>query len=66
MALRTAPPKDVNRLRSMIYNNFWYTNFLADCPGVMEFQYDLLWRADASERAADLAEVFGHRPCRGS
>ena len=30
----------------MIYNNFWYTNFLGDEPGVMEFQFDLVWRGD--------------------
>ena len=37
----------------MIYNNFWYTNFLGDEPGVMEFQFDLAWRPDR-----------GRRPCR--
>ena len=62
MALRTAPPKDVHRLRSMIYNNFWYTNFLADCPGVMEFQYDLVWRPDAGEPAGEIAEALTSPP----
>lgn len=29
---------------AMIFNNFWYTDFQGDSPGVMEFQFDLLWR----------------------
>jgi alpha-mannosidase len=38
------PPARTGRLQAMVYNNFWYTNFLGDEPGVMEFQFDLLWQ----------------------
>jgi hypothetical protein len=44
LALRKLPPPDVHRLRAMLLNSFWYTNFLADEPGIMEFQFDLVWR----------------------
>lgn len=57
LAKLTSPPARTGLLCSMVYNNLWYTNFVGDCPGVMEFQYDLAWRheldaADA-ERMAD-------------
>jgi hypothetical protein len=29
---------------AILYDNFWYTNFQGDSPGVMEFQFDLVWR----------------------
>jgi len=56
------PPSRSGRLLAMIYNNFWYTNFLGDEPGVMEFQFDLIWRADASGGPADLAEALTSEP----
>lgn len=40
----TAPPKRTGRVLAIVYDNFWYTNFQGDQPGVMEFQFDLLWR----------------------
>ena len=42
--LRKAPARTA-LLMAMLYNNFWYTNFQGDSPGVMEFQFDLIWRA---------------------
>ena len=53
LARLTSPPPRTGRLLAMVYNNFWYTNFVADSPGVMEFQFDLVWR----ERIADDAEA---------
>jgi hypothetical protein len=56
----TAPPPRSGRVVSILYDNFWYTNFQGDSPGVMEFQYDLIWRqslngdADAAQLAAGL------------
>ena len=41
-------PPDPNRISAMVFNNFWYTNFVADQHGVMEFQFDLAWRPPAS------------------
>ena len=43
LAFRSSPPEDVNRLQVMLFNNFWYTNFVGDSHGVMEFQFDLAW-----------------------
>lgn len=59
LAFRDFPPKDVHRLRAMLFNNFWYTNFVGDSHGIMEFQFDLVWtspsNSDAEERASALA-----------
>ncbi|MBM3861856.1 MAG: hypothetical protein FJ395_19715 [Verrucomicrobia bacterium] len=41
---RQTPPKHPERLLAMIFNNFWFTNWVADEHGVMEFQFDLVWR----------------------
>lgn len=62
LARRQRAPRDVHRLRAMLLNNFWYTNFLADEPGIMEFQFDLVWRADSGSRSADLAEALAGEP----
>ncbi|MBN2507205.1 MAG: hypothetical protein JXQ71_10965 [Verrucomicrobia bacterium] len=56
-----SPPPHTGRLVSIVYDNFWYTNFQGDSPGVMEFQYDLLWRDDLDPRgpeAESLAEAL--------
>jgi alpha-mannosidase len=62
LARRDRPPRRSGRLLAMIYNNFWYTNFLGDEPGVMEFQFDLVWRGDNSGDAAALAEALMSEP----
>ena len=62
LALRQAPPKDVHRLRAMLFNNFWYTNFVADEHGIMEFQFDLIWQKEANGPAPDLAEALAMDP----
>lgn len=55
------PPARTGRLMAIVYDNFWYTNFQGDSPGVMEFQFDLVWRprlegdADAEKLADALA-----------
>jgi hypothetical protein len=60
LALRQAPPKDVHRLLAMIFNNFWYTNFVADSHGIMEFQFDLVWleKAEGAAQITDLAQAL--------
>ena len=35
---------DTSRILSNVFNNFWYTNFVGNEHGAMEFQYDLAWR----------------------
>jgi hypothetical protein len=62
LARLTNPPPRTGRLLAMIYNNFWYTNFLGDEPGVMEFQFDLVWQPTASGDAAALAESLTTEP----
>jgi hypothetical protein len=58
LALRQLPPADPHRLRAMVYNNFWYTNFAADEHGIMEFQFDLVWQVQSKDPAQDLAEAL--------
>ena len=43
-ARRQTAPDNANRVLAMLFNNFWYTNFAGDEHGVMEFQFDLVWR----------------------
>jgi hypothetical protein len=62
LALRNAPPKDAHRLMAMLFNNFWYTNFVADEHGIMEFQFDLVWRDKIEGSAADIAGVLESEP----
>jgi hypothetical protein len=62
LARQTAPPDDVYRLRAMLLNNFWYTNFLADEPVVMEFQFDLVWRENPNQPPDALAEALVTEP----
>jgi hypothetical protein len=59
--LAKAPPR-TGRVMAMIYNNFWYTNFVGDEPGVMEFQFDLLWQPTPTAEAAALAESLTTEP----
>jgi hypothetical protein len=59
--LTNLPPR-TGRLLAMIYNSFWYTNFLGDEPGVMEFQFDLIWQRDATGDASALAESLTTEP----
>lgn len=58
------PPARTGRLMAMVYNNFWYTNFQGDQPGVMEFQFDLVWRRnlDGESAGAALAEALVTEP----
>lgn len=62
LSLRQSPPKDPNRLMAMIFNNFWYTNFVADEHGIMEYQFDLIWRQNTESRVPDLAEALETEP----
>ena len=60
LARLAVPPPRTGRVLAMVYNNFWYTNFVGDSPGVMEFQFDLTWQpgprgdADAEVQAESL------------
>jgi len=60
----TAPPSRTGRMLAIAYDNFWYTNFQGDSPGVMEFQFDLAWREQLAGDAAveALAETLVCEP----
>jgi len=60
----TSPPARTGRVLAIVYDNFWYTNFQGDSPGVMEFQFDLAWRAElgGDAGAEALAEALVAEP----
>ncbi|MHB1307896.1 MAG: glycoside hydrolase family 38 N-terminal domain-containing protein [Limisphaerales bacterium] len=60
----TSPPPRPGRMLAIVYDNFWYTNFQGDSPGVMEFQFDLAWNpAIANDREAEaLAQALATEP----
>jgi len=63
LARRTDPPKDMHRVLAMVFNNYWYTNFVGDSHGVMEFQFDLCWREKMDgARVAEAAETLVAEP----
>ncbi len=57
-------PRDTHRILAMVFNNLWFTNFVADSHGVMEFQFDAAWKktfqGDGSAR--ELAESLWAEP----
>jgi hypothetical protein len=55
LARRQDAPGDAHRLLAMVFNSFWYTNFVGDSHGAMEFQFDLAWR----EKVGGPAEADG-------
>jgi hypothetical protein len=61
---RQTRPAHPERLLAMLFNNFWYTNFVADEHGVMEFQFDLVWRKQLPSAAAagELADALVSEP----
>lgn len=60
----TSPPAHSGRVLAIVYDNVWYTNFQGDSPGVMEFQFDLVWREQigSDTEAASLAETLMSDP----
>jgi hypothetical protein len=62
LAMRQTPPKDAHLLLAMVFNNFWYTNFVADEHGIMEFQFDLIWQPNSEGSAQDLADALVTEP----
>jgi hypothetical protein len=49
---------------AIVYDNCWYTNFVGDSPGVMEFQFDLAWQPSLAgdQAAAVLADTLVGEP----
>ena len=64
LARRKDAPRETHRVLAMIFDNRWFTNFVADSHGVMEFQFDLAWRPAASApiSAENLADLLVGEP----
>jgi len=63
LARRTTPPEQVNRIQAMVFNNVWFTNFVADSHGAFEFQFDIAWQPrHAAQDARDLADTMLSEP----
>jgi hypothetical protein len=63
LAKRTDVPRNANRIFAMVFNNLWYTNFVGDSHGVMEFQFEMAWRKRLDGTAVgDLAELLVAEP----
>jgi hypothetical protein len=63
-AHRAEPPSETGRVLAMVFDNCWYTNFVADSHGPMEFRFDLAWSKDAhsAEKAAEAAQTLVAEP----
>ena len=62
LAFLSTPPPDVHRLQAMLFNNFWYTNFVGDSHGIMSFQFDLVWAPQHELPPADMAAALASEP----
>ncbi len=63
LSKRVTAPENPGRVMAMIFNNFWYTNFPGNSHGVMEFQFDLLWKQPSDTgRAAQMAAAVTTEP----
>ncbi|MCP4454036.1 MAG: hypothetical protein GY809_21455, partial [Planctomycetes bacterium] len=51
-----SPPAQPGRILTMVFNNTWVTNFVADSHGVLEFQFDMAWQPP-SQPDRDPAQV---------
>jgi hypothetical protein len=40
-------PHTTDRIYAMVFDNTWFTNFVADSHGLFEFQFDLAWSAES-------------------
>jgi hypothetical protein len=57
----SAAPPNTNRLWSMVFNNTWLTNYPMNSNGVMDFQYDLIWKQQMDDESR-LAESLMSDP----
>jgi hypothetical protein len=61
LARHSAAPADTHRVMSMVFDNSWHTNFVANSHGEMEFQFELIWR-ERIGNAGDLADTLVSEP----
>jgi hypothetical protein len=64
LARRADAPAHTNRVLAMLFNNFWYTNFVANSIGEMDYQFDLVWKKEfpSSLGEGDLAAALSSDP----
>ena len=64
LARRTTPPAQPGRVLAMVFNNVWFTNFVADSHGAFEFQFDLAWQPpnQPQPNSAEEAEMMLSEP----
>ncbi|MHB8900819.1 MAG: hypothetical protein ACYC6Y_18880, partial [Thermoguttaceae bacterium] len=56
LARPESAPQEPGRLFAMVFNNVWFTNFVADSHGAMEFQFDFAWQPPG-EKLVEPAEL---------
>lgn len=54
-------PADPERLWTLVFDNFWHTNFVANSNGLMEFRWELAWAESFGDPAA-VAETLVSEP----
>ncbi|MBN1822627.1 MAG: hypothetical protein JW833_18025, partial [Prolixibacteraceae bacterium] len=61
---RLTPPDNMNKILAMVYNNMWEVNFLNDCPGEINFHFDLVWKNKKinSDEADDITYTYNIKP----
>jgi hypothetical protein len=64
LARRDQAPEQTSRVLAMLFNNVWFTNFVADSHGVLEFQFDFAWTpsGDGSADHGIIAETLQSEP----
>jgi hypothetical protein len=57
-------PAETGRVLAMLFNNIWFTNFVADSHGALEFQFDLAWTPSGDDSAGHgiIAEALQSEP----
>ncbi|MBN1185378.1 MAG: hypothetical protein JXB49_24045 [Bacteroidales bacterium] len=60
-----SPPDNINKILAMVYNNMWEVNFQHDCPGDMQFHFDLIWKDGqiTSKEAFQITRTYNLPPC---
>ncbi len=64
LARRAEAPERTGRVLAMLFNNIWFTNFVADSHGAMEFQFDFAWTPSGDRTAGHgiIAEALQSEP----
>lgn len=57
-------PEKPERIQAMLFNNTWFTNFVGNQTGTMEFQFDLIWKKGEinPQSSSDYANTLSSDP----